>query len=570
VDDPTTSYLPSRRRLLRDLSATALLGATAPVSKLTAQSSAPVANHFLPILRQPDQATAFGDDPGSISLTKTGSLWTNNGIQLTCEETDSALNLSLQAPSTPLQRLHLRWKIAITPGLQLLGDAWERSYGELGWRPIVPEAPMPWYFLLYDGKATHGFGVKTGAAAFAFWQCDPEGVSLWLDLRNGGSGVRLGQRTLNLATLVAREGAPGEDSFTAARSFCRLLCPNPRLPKTPIYGSNDWYYAYGKSSAEDILRDADLMAELAPASAPRPFTVIDEGWENSPRFPSMSGLATQIRAKGVRPGIWIRPLRARGETNTVLLLPAARFGSRKERIAGNLAWDPTIPEARAKALDTVHHAVAWGYELVKHDFTTFDLLGQWGNEMGPSPTLPGWSFHDRSQTNAEIIRALYQDIRQTAGDQTIITGCNVVGHLSAGLFESQRTGDDVSGKIWERTRRMGVNTLAFRLPQHNTFFAMDPDCIPITEAIPWPLTKNWLDAVAASGAALVLSPSPGTLDAAKKEALRAAFAVAATQSAEATPANWLETRTPEDWKDKPGTTTKYEWLEPGGAYPFEV
>ena len=57
-------------------------------------------------------------------------------------------------------------------------------------------------------------------------------------------------------------------------------------------------------------------------------------------------------------------------------------------------------------------------------------------------------------------------------------GCNTIGHLSVGLFDASRTGDDVSGREWERTRRMGVNTLAYRLPQHKTFFQLDADCVP--------------------------------------------------------------------------------------------
>jgi len=562
----------TRRDVLRGIGAVACAGAAiTPSSAAEAQSSLAGSNPFPQILRQPELVTAFGDDSTPIKLTKSGASWSAQDLHLALEEKDQSLQLTATAPSTPFTRIHLRWRIPIATNLQVLGDAWERSYGELGWRQIVPEQPMPWYFLLSDGKSTHGFGVQTGAPAFAFWQCDPEGISLWLDTRNGGRGVVLGQRSLDLATILAHQGSPDEDSFAAAQAFCRILSPKPRLPAGPIYGSNDWYYAYGKSSAQDILRDADLMAELAPTSGPRPFTVLDEGWEHNPLFPSMPRLASQIRAKGVRPGIWVRPLRARGETDKSLLLPAARFGSRKERDPENLAYDPTIPEARHKALDTIRFAVEWKYELVKHDFTTFDLLGQWGNEMGPSPTLPGWSFHDRSQTNAEIIRNLYQDIRQTAGDQTIIVGCNVVGHLSAGIFDSQRTGDDVSGKIWERTRRMGVNTLAFRLPQHNTFFTMDPDCIPITEAIPWPLTKNWLNAVANAGAALVVSPSQGIMDAEKKVAVRAAFAIAATQNPAATPKNWLDSRTPEAWTRRSDQTTMtYEWLEAEGAYPFEV
>lgn len=101
--------------------------------------------------------------------------------------------------------------------------------------------------------------------------------------------------------------------------------------------------------------------------------------------------------------------------------------------------------------------------------------------MGAELTEGGWHFADRTLTNAEIILRLYRTLRAAAGD-TLLLGCNTVGHLGAGLFEIQRTGDDTSGRVWERTRRMGVNTLAFRLPQHGTFFASDPDCAAHTTA----------------------------------------------------------------------------------------
>ncbi len=567
-----TSYLPTRRSVLRNMGAAACAGVAA--FHLESAAASPVAdppNSFLELIRQPDEALAFAEEPEQITLRRSGAAWTGRDVRLECEEKAGVLRLRLSAPSTALLRIHLRWKAVVPSGLRLLGDAWERSYGELGWRQIVPERPMPWYFLAFDGKTTHGYGVRTGAAVLAFWQCDREGVSLWLDLRNGGRGVALGERSLDAATVVAHQGTAGEDPFRAAQALCRALSPSPLLPNAPVYGSNDWYYAYGKSSADDILRDADLVAELAPGSGPRPFTVIDEGWENNPRFPSMNDLAREIRRKGVRPGLWVRPLRARGETNTALLLPAERFGPRAERAPQSQAYDPTIPEARQKALDKIRQAAAWTYELVKHDFSTFDLLGQWGNEMGASPTLPGWSFHDRSQTNAEIIRGFYEEIRQSAGKGTIIDGCNVVGHLSAGLFELHRTGDDVSGKIWERTRRMGVNTLAFRLPQNATFHTMDPDCIPIMEAVPWPLTKNWLDAVTAAGAALIISPGRGSMTSERKQAVRSAFAVAAGRGAGAFPADWLDSRTPEQWREgKREQSVRYQWLESGGAFPFKV
>ena len=51
-----------------------------------------------------------------------------------------------------------------------------------------------------------------------------------------------------------------------------------------IYGSNDWYYAYGRNTADGILRDADLMRELAPAGATQPFTIVDDGYQDRARF----------------------------------------------------------------------------------------------------------------------------------------------------------------------------------------------------------------------------------------------------------------------------------------------
>jgi alpha-galactosidase len=93
----------------------------------------------------------------------------------------------------------------------------------------------------------------------------------------------------------------------------------------------------------------------------------------------------------------------------------------------------------------------WGYELIKHDFSTFDLTGRWGFEMGPDLTDSGWHFHHRAKTTAEFVMDLYRAIRGGAGD-AILLGCNTIGHLAAGLVEAQRIGDDTSGREWSRTQ----------------------------------------------------------------------------------------------------------------------
>ncbi|HEY1213364.1 MAG TPA: hypothetical protein VGE93_06995, partial [Bryobacteraceae bacterium] len=534
----------------------------------------PGKSSFLNLLRPPDYACAYESLNQPIPLTFSKRAWKGRDVTVTIEpqraDDTEELPIHLSAPESEVTRLHVRWQATVAPDILALGDAWERSYGDLEWRALMPERVMPWYFLTYDGAAVHGYGVKTATKALCFWQLDAQGVSLWLDVSNGGSGVSLGERQLAAATVVTRQGRAGADPMEEARAFCKRMCNAPRLSPDPIYGTNDWYYAYGKNTAAQLLRDAEMLSSLSAGNRVRPFAVIDMGWENNPTaFPDMERLAQDMKKLQVRPGIWIRPLLAPESAKANLLLPGARFGKRRERVK-ELAYDPTIPEALEIVKGKVKQVVDWTYELVKHDFSTYDLLGQWGREMGAQPTLPGWSLHDRTRTNAEVIHDLYESLRSVARQQTII-GCNTVGHLAAGLFEAQRTGDDTSGKIWERTRRMGVNTLAYRLPQHNTFFAVDPDCVGITKDIPWELNRQWLDLLARSGAALFVSSAPDATGAEQREALRQAFALAASGKAEGRPTDWFHDTTPRRWQfGNPTAAERYDWMPPLGAWPFEI
>lgn len=515
------------------------------------------------ILRPPDLIRAYLENE-SLLLTHEGRRWTGRGIAVEAEPQAATLPIRVEAPDAPLMRLHLRWTARVPENWRILNDQWERSYGDLEWRGMLGERVLPWYFLAFDGRQTHGYGVATGASSFAFWQVDPEGISLWLDVRNGGGAVRLGERTLAAATVHTIRGRGGESAFQAARRFCRAMCARPRLASAPVYGLNNWYYAYGRNcSAADILRDSGVAAELAPAGGNRPFMVIDDGWSvtntagpwdrGNARFPDLPGLASEMKKSGVRPGIWLRPLYTTAELGS-----AARLRNR--------TMDPTVPEMLETVRQDIGRLVSWGFELIKHDYTSFDLLGRWGSTMGADLTDSGWHFADRGKTTAEVTLALYRAIREAAGSALVI-GCNTFGHLGAGLFELQRTGDDTSGREFHRTRRMGVNTLAFRGPQHRTFFDVDADCAAITPQVPWDLTARWLDLVARSGTALFVSPDPRSLNAESKLAIRRAFAAAATEQPVAEPLDWMETTTPGRWRIQ-GREVDYDWYGPEGGTPF--
>ena len=559
----------NRRTFVETITAASVALALPRASPGRRVPAAPGSTAFLDLLRQPDAAWSFFSLKDSVRLQRNGPRWDGGGVLVDVQAAPQELAIHVEAPGKRVTHVHLRWQASVSTDMLFLGDAWERSYGDLQWSPLAPERVMPWYFLTRHKNALHGYGVKTGAAALCFWQADEDGISLWLNLCNGGDGVDLGQRRLPAATVVSRRGAEGEDLLHAARAFCMRMCPAAR-PRQIMYGSNDWYYAYGKNSEAQTLRDAELIASVSPREGARPFTVIDDGWRNSRLFPDMAGLAGKIRQRGVRPGIWVRPLQAARDVNANLLLADGRFGA-SARVGAAPAFDPTIPEAMDKALQKVREAVSWKYDLVKHDFSTWEMFGRWGFQMGAQPTLPGWSFNDTSQTNAEIILDLYRRIRAAAGEQTVLIGCNTIGHLAAGIFDAQRTGDDVSGKDWERTRRMGVNTLAYRLPQQESFFVVDADCVPITNATPWACNRQWLDLLARSGTALLVSPDPAAVHPEQMAALRDAFAIAAAGNSAAEAVSWTQSTTPEVWAFRTAgrpRTRHYDWNGSAGAWPF--
>jgi alpha-galactosidase len=539
------------------------------------QSSSSSARTFFDLIRSPDFMVAY-EASAATSLVKSNGAWGANGITVRAEQQSEAkvgsrqLAISLSAPTQPLSRIHLRWQMKVLSGLRYLGDHWERGYGDFEWRGLIGDRVMPWYFLAYDGRRTHGYGVSTAPKAMAFWRVDNAGISLWLDVRNGGSPAVLGDRSLEACTIVTREGHDGESPWEAARAFCALMCREPRKPNAAVYGGNNWYYAYGKSSAREIERDARIISELAGAATNRPFEVIDDGWQiasldgggccsggpwrySNSDFPDMPGLAARLKSKGARPGIWMRPLLTHERGTEALSPKRPRPPGREGRVL-----DPTIPDVRERIRRDVAGLVAWGYELVKHDFSTYDLFGRWGMRMEGSLTDDGWSFADRSRTTAEIVRDVYQAIRDGAGERTVVIGCNTIGHLAAGLFELQRTGDDTSGKQWDKTRQMGVNTLAFRGVQHGTLFAADADCVGLTTSIPWSLNKQWLDLLSRSGTPLFVSAAPDAIGVEQRKALREAFARASVSRPVAEPLDWLDTTTPERWRCE-GETVTYDW-----------
>ncbi|WP_353948990.1 hypothetical protein ABNN70_05385 [Sporolactobacillus sp. Y61] len=519
---------------------------------------------------RPSWITVEIDDDRISKIYKEGARYFND-VQVDIQCDPRHADVFVTASKASVKYLKLRWNtVKLSKSAKFLGDEWERAYGYMGFRGMIPNRIMPWYFLMSEDNKTSGYGVMVQPSAMCFWQIDTSGVTLFLDLRNGGSGVALQGRKLKAATIIARS-YENVSSFEAAQSFCRDMCPSPLLPDFPVYGSNNWYYAYGNSSEEEILSDTDYVLRVTHGTDNPPFMVIDDCWQEHHRlneynggpwtrgndkFPDMAGLAEKLREKGVRPGIWVR-----------LLLNEDQKIPEEWRSPLNGCLDPTHPEALEYIKADVQRMCAWGYRLIKHDFSTFDLFNRWGFEMNPLVTeesKQGWHFHDRSKTNAEVVKMLYGAILKAARPyRAIILGCNTIGHLGAGLMHLNRVGDDTSGRNWERTRQIGINALAFRLPQHNTFYAIDADCVGIAGPVKWSFNKQWADLLAKSGTALFISAKPNLLNDHDEEELRQTLVSASKQDHHYVPIDWEETDCPEVWADGEHSV-QYHWYEEGG------
>ena len=512
-------------------------------------------------------------DDGMHELLPAGSqTWAYKECQVKLHYAGDALQVDVHAPKTALHNIILSWDYN-NDKTTMLGDHWERTYGDVHFQPPAFTHRMPWYFIQHTINHTTCFGVKTGGNTICYWQAGDGHMQLTMDTRNGGKGVQLGNRVLRAAEIVTTETTGHENTFATARRFCKLMCPHPVLPKQPVYGINDWYVTYGNNSADIILDHTARMTGLATNTDNRPFSVIDSGWAfYSPLLPNdccwqddyarpnehfkdMHALAGKIKKLGMRPGLWTRPLCARHDDKSNRLLPLipGRESSKQPVL------DPSIAENLHQIKNTISGYRTWGYELVKHDYSTYDIFGKWGNHMNDDLTSPGWAFNDNTKTTAEIILNLYKTIRAGAGDSYLL-GCNTISHLSAGLFELNRVGDDTSGKEWSRTRQMGVNTLGFRMIQHNNFYAADGDCVGLTTAIPWSLNKQWMQLLAESSTPLFISAQESATGAEQKQTIKDSFTVAAKKLPVAEPLDWLEQQWPVKWKLNNKVTT-FNWDE---------
>ena len=102
--------------------------------------------------------------------------------------------------------------------------------------------------------------------------------------------------------------------------------------------------------------------------------------------------------------------------------------------------------------------------------------------------------------------------------------------------------------------------LAFRMPQHRTFFDCDADCFGDVGTITWEYNKLWGELLSVSGTSLFFSVKPGLYTDEQNRKLAEFLAAGSRQEHIAEPLDWQNTIYPQQWRSGEKLFT-YDWYQ---------
>jgi len=294
--------------------------------------------------------------------------------------------------------------------------------------------------------------------------------------------------------------------------------------ETPL-GWCSWYYYFQNITPAELRSNLDAVNQLKPR-LPLKFFQIDDGFEQdvgswfdfNSNFPDgVAGLAEDIRAQELTPGIWLAPFILQPRSKLIRRHP--NWLLRKENglpVNSGFVWgglgralDLTHPDALGYVRDVIRTAVHdWGFPYLKLDFLY-------------AGALPG-SHYDPTKTRAQILRHALELIREEAGTDAILLGCGCPIGPGIGIFDMMRVSADVSPE-WEPNAfgikkpvrnepnmpcaRNAIQNIITRAPMDPHWWVNDPDCLLVRadSKLTLPEVQSLASAISLSGGAVLLS-----------------------------------------------------------------
>ena len=253
---------------------------------------------------------------------------------------------------------------------------------------------------------------------------------------------------------------------------------------------------------------------------------IDDGWQRSARDFSaqrggayssgMDAMARTITSAGMRAGLWFIPF-GWDPKRDIFTDHQDWFVHRKDTGElysvkwGGTCLDMTHPGAR----DLLHRTVTqicrtWGYKYIKIDglWTGLATGMLYADPKYRDDGLGDAVFHDPRQTNVESYRSGLRLVREAAGHDVYILGCNTAQNYrtlgaSFGLVDGMRVGQDIGVK-WNQI--LNCATLGTRLYfLHNRVWHNDADCLMLRAPLTLTQARTWGTWIGLSGQLNIVS-----------------------------------------------------------------
>ncbi len=279
--------------------------------------------------------------------------------------------------------------------------------------------------------------------------------------------------SLKTSPVVVRQARVTPDAEPLMSAYAHLMrqrLARPRKPQTR--GWNSWDYYQGAVQRSDM--DENTVAARRLFGDRLRYIVIDEGyecmwgvWQGNWKFPQ--GLADYcrfVKNQGYQPGIWCAPLMV----NTYTPLYRAHPDWFTSNADGSPLWmdlsygtmahlDITHPQVRTHLRSVYERFVADGFTYFKCDFTQLTLKAQ--------------RFHDPAVGRADLIRLLFQLIRDCIGDDRYLLSCLAPYESVIGIADAHRITNDIH-HYWSHVRNNIINMFQ-RLWMQGTIGNADPD-----------------------------------------------------------------------------------------------
>lgn len=317
------------------------------------------------------------------------------------------------------------------------------------------------------------------------------GLEQWADALARANHVRLKPQPTGYCTWYSRPhgGASDEKHLAELAAFAaRELAP---FGFSVVQIDDHWQAGYKRDN---------------PGSPKKNFTTFDP---NGPYPHGMKAAADQVRSLGLTPGLWFMPFAGTPgdplfdqHPEWFVKTPA---GELYDTPWGGTSLDMTQPGARAHLREVASRICReWGFGYIKIDglWTGTATKQLYVNSGYKLDDLGEAVFHDPDQTPIEAYREGLRLVREAAGPEVYILGCNGPQNMRSyggafGLVDGMRIGPD-NGPEWNQLLR-GPTFGSRHYFLHGRVWHNDPDPVYVRDSMPLDHARLICSWVALSG-----------------------------------------------------------------------